>query len=152
MSPGKSDTDALTVLNQLIETCKDGEEGYRTAARCVANSDLKVLFTSYAEQRAQFAAELQAEVRRLGGDPEKSGSLVGALHRGWTNLKSSVGGADEAAIVAECERGDDMARKSYEEALGQSLPADVHAIVSRQFASVKEAHGRIHALEMAAAH
>src|SRR6516162_5770950 len=98
--------DVVTVLNGLIETCKDGEEGYRTAARCVNNSDLKVLFTSYAEQRAHFAVELQAEVRRLGADPEKTGTLVGALHRGWTNLKSIVVGADEAAIVAECERGE----------------------------------------------
>src|SRR5579872_6074883 len=140
MSPGNNETDTVSVLNKLIETCKGGEEGYRTAARCVANSDLKVLFTSYAEQRAQFAAELQAEVRRLGGDPEKTGSLVGALHRGWTNLKSMVVGADEAAIVTECERGDDAARKSYEEALGQSLAADVHAVFNRQFASIKEAH------------
>ena len=152
MSPSKSETETVTILNKLIETCKDGEEGYRTAARSMANSDLKVLFTSYAEQRAQFAAELQAEVRRLGADPEKSGSLAAALHRGWTNLKSIVAGAEEAAIIAECERGEDTAQKSYQEALGQSLPADVHAIVSRQLASIKEAHHRVHALEMAASH
>ena len=143
-------SDVVSVLNRLIETCKDGEEGYRTAAKCVNNSDLRVLFTSYAEQRAQFAGELQAEVRRLGADPEKTGSLAGALHRGWTNLKSIVVGADEAAIVAECERGEDAALKSYEDALRQSLPADVHAIVNRQCASIKEARDRVHALEMAA--
>jgi len=144
--------DVVTALNRLIETCKDGEEGYRTAANCVNNSDLKILFTTYAEQRAQFAAELQAEVSRLGANPEQSGSLVGALHRGWTNLRSIVVGADQAAITAECERGEDAALKTYDEALGQSLPADVHAIVNRQRASLKEAHERVHALELAAAH
>jgi uncharacterized protein (TIGR02284 family) len=144
--------DLVSTLNTLIETCKDGEEGFQTAAKCVTNSDLKTLFTSYAQQRGQFAAELQAEVRRLGGDPEKTGSLAGALHRGWTNLKSIVAGASEASIIAECERGEDVARTAYEAALQQNLPADVHAIVNRQFASIKEAHDRVRALEVAAAH
>jgi uncharacterized protein (TIGR02284 family) len=141
----------ISLLNNLIETCKDGEEGFRTAARCVNNSDLKSLFTSYSRQRALFATELQAEVQRLGGDPERKGSLAGAMQRGWTNLKAMVIGAEEASIIAECERGEDVARHQYEEMLLQSLPADVHAIVSRQYASVKEARDRIHALEVAAA-
>jgi len=144
--------DLIAVLNKLIETCKDGDEGFQTAAKCVTNSDLKTLFQSYAQQRALFASELQAEVLRLGGDPEKTGSLAGALHRGWTNIKSVVVGGDEASIIAECERGEDVARKNYEEALQQNLPADVHATVNRQYASVKESHDRIHALEVAAAH
>jgi uncharacterized protein (TIGR02284 family) len=144
--------DLVSILNTLVETCKDGEEGFQTAAKCAANGDLKTLFASYSQQRGQFAAELQAEVRRLGGDPEKTGSISGALHRGWTNLKSMVVGASEASIIAECERGEDVARKAYEEALQQDLPADVHAIVNRQFASIKEAHDRIRALEVAAAH
>src|SRR5437868_12560597 len=84
--------DLVSVVNNLIETCRDGEEGYQTAAKCVNNSDLKALFTSYSQQRAQFAAELQDEVRRLGGEPEKTGSIAGALHRGWTNIKSAVVG------------------------------------------------------------
>jgi uncharacterized protein (TIGR02284 family) len=143
--------DLVSILNTLIETDKDGEGGYLTAAKCVTNSDLKALFTSYSQQRAQFAAELQAEVQRLGGRAEQTGSLAGALHRGWTNIKAAVVGGDEAAIIAECERGEDVARKNYEEALQQNLPADVHAIVNRQYASVKEAHDRIRALELATA-
>jgi uncharacterized protein (TIGR02284 family) len=139
----------ISTLNGLIETCKDGEKGFRTAAEGVPNPDLKTLFRSYQRQRAHFAQELQNEVRRLGGDPQQRGSLAATLHRGWVRIKSVVTGRDENAIVAECERGEDAARKNYEEALQQPLPAEVQAILERQFAAVKEAHDRIHALEVA---
>lgn len=141
--------DAISTLNNLIETCKDGENGFRTAAEGVTNAELKTLFNTYSQQRAQFAAELQGEVRRLGGDPEKTGSVAATLHRGWIDIKSTVTGQDENAIIAECERGEDSAKKNYEEALGENLPANVAEIVQRQFGQVKEAHDRIRNLERA---
>ncbi|HEX8068414.1 MAG TPA: PA2169 family four-helix-bundle protein [Pyrinomonadaceae bacterium] len=139
----------LSTLNELIETCKDGQEGFRQAAEGVKNGELKTLFLTYAQQRAQFAGELQAEVRRLGGDPETTASTVGALHRGWMNLKAALAGADEGAIISECERGEDAAVSAYESALTAGLPQDVREIVARQAAQVREAHDRIRALERA---
>lgn len=141
--------DAVSTLNNLIETCKDGENGFRTAAEGVTNSQLKTLFNTYSQQRAQFAAELQGEVRRLGGDPESTGSVAATLHRGWIDIKSTVTGQDENAIIAECERGEDSAKKNYEDALRENLPANVAEIVQRQFGQVKEAHDRIRNLERA---
>src|SRR5262249_11558550 len=132
-----SNTDeVISTLNDLIETCKDGENGYRTAAGSVKNADLQALFNSYAQQRGQFAAELQREVERLGGTPEKSGSVAGALWRGWTNIKSLVTGGSESAVIAECERGEDAAKKSYEQARKKFMPADVQAILERQYAGI----------------
>src|SRR5215207_7252280 len=141
--------DIISTLNNLIETCKDGQDGFRSAAGGVRNGELKTLFHTYSQQRAQFAAELQGEVRRLGGDPEKTGSTAAALHRGWINIKSAVTGEDEGAIIAECERGEDSAVRNYEEALRQDLPSDVRSIIERQFRQVKEAHDRIRSLERA---
>jgi uncharacterized protein (TIGR02284 family) len=138
---------AISTLNNLIETCKDGQNGYQTAAEGVTNSELKTLFGTYSLQRAGFAGELQNEVRRLGGDPENTGSVAATLHRGWINVKSAVTGADEAAIIAECERGEDSAVKNYKEAAGEELPADLKAIVEKQYAQVQEAHDRIRALK-----
>lgn len=139
----------ISTLNNLIETCKDGQNGFQTAADGVKNSELKTLFSSYSMQRAKFAGELQNEVRRLGGDPEKSGSTAAALHRGWIDIKSAVTGQDESSIVAECERGEDSAVSNYKDALKEDLPADVRAIVERQYEQVQEAHDRIRALERA---
>jgi uncharacterized protein (TIGR02284 family) len=141
---------AISTLNNLIETCKDGQNGFQTAADGVKNSDLKTLFHAYAQQRAQFAGELQTEVRRLGGDPEKTGSVAASLHRGWIDITSAVTGEDENAVISECERGEDSAVRNYEDALNdRDLPADIRSIVERQFAQVKEAHDRIRSLERA---
>jgi uncharacterized protein (TIGR02284 family) len=139
----------ISTLNDLIETCKDGQEGFRQAAEGVKNSELKTLLHTYSQQRAQFAGELQNEVRRLGGDPETTSSNAGALHRGWINLKAAITGADEGAIISECERGEDAAVSGYESAVAGELPGDLRAIVERQFADIKEAHDRIRALERA---
>jgi uncharacterized protein (TIGR02284 family) len=115
--------EVIATLNELVETCKDGQDGFRTAAEGVKNAELATLFNTYSQQRGQFASELQNEVRRSGGDPEKTGSTAAALHRGWINIKSAVTGEDEGAVISECERGEDSA--------------------------VKEAHDRIRLLEKA---
>ncbi len=143
--------EVIATLNNLVETCKDGQNGFRTAAEGVKNAELTTLFNTYSQQRGQFAAELQNEVRRSGGDPEETGSTAAALHRGWINIKSAVTGEDEGAVISECERGEDSAVESYEEALKMDLPSDLRAILERQFMKVKEAHDRIRSLEKAKA-
>jgi uncharacterized protein (TIGR02284 family) len=141
---------AISVLNNLIETCKDGQNGFQTAADGITRSDLKSLFYQYSQQRAQFAGELQNEVRRLGGDPAQAGSVAATLHRGWINIKSAVTGEDENAVLAECERGEDSAVSNYKDALAdENLPSDLRATVERQYAQVQEAHDRIRNLERA---
>ena len=144
-----SNDEAISTLNNLIETCKDGQNGFQTAADGVKNTELKTLFSTYAQQRAKFAGDLQSEVRRLGGDPEKSGSVAATLHRGWINIKSTVTGEDESAVLAECERGEDSAVSNYQDALAANLPANVRDVVQRQFTQIKEAHDRIRSLEQA---
>jgi uncharacterized protein (TIGR02284 family) len=141
---------AIATLNNLIETCKDGQNGFQAAAEGIKTSELKTLFHTYSQQRAAFAGELQGEVRRLGGDAEQTGSLAATLHRGWINIKSAVTGEDEAAVISECERGEDSAVSNYQDALNDKhLPADLRAVVERQFTQVKEAHDRIRSLEKA---
>lgn len=139
----------ISTLNNLIETCKDSENGFRSAADGVRSSELKTLFLTYSQQRAQFAAELQGEVRTLGGDPENTGSVAATLHRGWINIKATVTGEDDGAVISECERGEDSAIRNYQDALNENLPASVLSIIQRQYAAVKEAHDRIRALEKA---
>ena len=141
--------DAVDVLNGLIETLKDGENGFRSASEGVEDVNLKRLFESYASQRGEFSAELQSEVDRLGGNPAEHGHAAGAIHRGWINIKAAVTGKDEGAVISECERGEDVAVRNYREALEKALPTDVRAVVERQFVQVKEAHDHIRSLERA---
>lgn len=149
-STNVSNDDVISTLNGLIETCKDGQEGFKEAAEGVERSDLKSLFYEFSQQRAQFAGELQSIVQQLGGDPEKSGSFAGTLHRGWINIKSAVTGQDESAILNECERGEDSAKNNYKSALEDPLPANVAETVNTQYVAVQAAHDRIKALRDAA--
>ncbi len=139
--------EVISTLNDLIETCRDGEKGFRTAAENVKNIELKSLFTGISQERGQCAAELQNEVRRLGGDPDHSGSLVGAIHRGWMDLKSEATG-DDRAIITEAERGEDSSVKNFEEALKKNLPADIFALVNQQYQQARKAHAQIRSLEL----
>ncbi len=134
----------ISVLNDLIETCKDGQHGFSTAAKDAKDAELARVFSHYASQRGNYIAELQQRVRELGGDPDKHGSISGSLHRGWMNVKSAVTTNEPHAVLAECERGEDAAVKNYREALqGAELDMDTRTIVQRQAAGVQEAHDRI---------
>jgi uncharacterized protein (TIGR02284 family) len=141
----------ISTINNLIETLKDGQEGFKEASEAVKDPQLKSLFSGYSQQRSRFASELQNEVRRLGQTkPEETGSATGAMHRAWINLKSAVTSGDDQAILAECERGEDAAVKEFKEAIEDDLSSPVREIISRQYGEVKSAHDRIKSLRDAA--
>jgi uncharacterized protein (TIGR02284 family) len=140
-------TDKLTsILNDLVETSKDGEQGFRTAAEDTKAADLREVFLKRAENCAQGAADLQQLILRLGGDPQKRGSIAGAVHRGWVNLKAAASGRSDLAILEECERGEDVAKARYRKALEEKLPDDVRSIVQRQYDGVQRNHDQIRGL------
>jgi uncharacterized protein (TIGR02284 family) len=143
----------LQTLNHLIETLKDGQNGFHTAAADVTSSDLKQLFNQYSLQRSAFAGELQALAHSLGDDtPTDSGSLAGALHRGWMDIKAAVATRDDHAILAECERGEDHAVAAYKEALEQpGLPINILDTLRTQAIEVKAAHDHVRNLRDALA-
>lgn len=143
--------ETISTINNLIETLKDGQKGFKEAADAVSAPQLKSLFAEYSQQRARFAGELQTQARSAGEtEPETGGSAAGAMHRGWINLKSAITSKDESAILAECERGEDSAVQAFEKAMGNGLPPTVSAIVSRQYSEIKSAHDRIRNLRDAA--
>src|SRR3954467_6802693 len=140
--------ETISTLNSLIETLKDGQEGFRQASEAVKDSQLKSLFSEFSLQRSKFAGELQNQVIQLGeSEPETTSSTAGALHRAWINMKSAITSQDDHAILAECERGEDSAVAEYKKAMEeQELSAPIRETSSRQYAGVKQAHDHIKAL------
>jgi len=138
--------DVISTLNDLIETCKDGEEGFRTCAEDASNRSpqLKSVLSARQQECAAAAKELQQLVRAHGGDPETKSSVSGTMHRAWVDVKSAITGKDDEAVLNECERGEDVAVESYRKALqGNDLPADVRAVVERQYQGVLRNHDQI---------
>ncbi|MEP6715331.1 MAG: PA2169 family four-helix-bundle protein [Terriglobia bacterium] len=135
-----------STLNNLIETLKDGEEGFRSAAEKLKNSSARAQFQSWASERARFASELQGAVTAIGGEATTSGSASGALHRGWMGLKSALTGNDDHAIIAEAERGEDVAVSSFRDAMAKDLPSDLRSIIERQFRGIQAAHNAVRSL------
>jgi len=135
----------ISTINDLIETLKDGQEGFRQASEAVKDSQLKSLFSEFSLQRSKFAGELQNEAISLGDhNPEDSSSTAGAMHRAWINLKSAITSGDDHAVLAECERGEDSAVAEYKKAMeDEDISAPIRETISRQFTDVKNAHDRI---------
>jgi len=143
--------DVIATLNDLIETSRDGEEGFRTCAEAVNSATVKDMFRQAESRCRQAVGELQAKVRSLGeDDPERRGSVSGSLHRAWVDLKSRIAGMDDSAVLAECERAEQVAQSTYEDALGRDLPADVRSMVDRQYHGVRQHQERVRQLRAAA--
>ncbi|GAB7543013.1 PA2169 family four-helix-bundle protein [Cupriavidus sp. CuC1] len=134
----------ISVLNDLIEVSRDGEQGFLKAAEDAQNPELKSLFTSRATEIAASVRELQAQVAALGGKPEEHGSVAGALHRGWVSLRTAVADRNDLAILEETEKGEDVAKKKYADALQETeLSFDIRALVERQYQGVLRNHDLI---------
>jgi len=132
-----------STLNDLIETCKDSQEGFHRAAEKLKDQEAHTLFLKFYLQRAEFAGELQAEVTHIGGEPATSGSTAGAIHRGWVNLKTALAADTDLAILDEAELAEEAALKNYIAALRKHLPSDLQSIVSRQHREIQRAHNTI---------
>ncbi len=140
------DDDLIETLNELIETCKDGEYGFRSCAQHVKSAELATLMVRRADDCRRAAAELQQQVTMLGVTAETTGSAAGALHRGWVALRSTLSAYDDLAVLRECERGEDVAAKNYRRALDKSLPDPVRRLADRQYLALKYSFEQICAL------
>jgi len=135
--------DVQNILQELIETCRDGQNGYRDAAEHTKDAEIRSFFLEQSLERARFAGELEELLREFGeSNPDRSGSVAGALHRKWIDAKSALGGGDHT-ILESVEQGEDSAKKAYEKALNASLPANVLEVVRRQAESVRAAHDHV---------
>lgn len=139
--------EVISTLNDLIETSRDGEEGFRTCADDVNDLQLKAFFAKRAQRCAAAVTELQDLVLAYGGNPETSGGLGAAAHRRWIDIKSLITGKDDRAVLKECERGEDFAVSSYRRALEKNLPVEVRGIVERQYQGVLQNHEEVRRMQ-----
>jgi uncharacterized protein (TIGR02284 family) len=141
-------SDDLATLKTLTSTLNDSVKGYREAAQDVHSDEFRDLFTQFADDRSRYSADLQAEVRRLGGEPDTDGSTMGSLHQTWLDLKAAITGRDDKAVLNEVERGEDYLKEKFETALkSDHLSGESRIVVERAYQSVREGHDRMSALK-----
>lgn len=140
---------ATDKLQYLLGTLRDGQKGFADAAEHATAPNLKAMFSERSAQRATLATEVEQQIAQLGEKPREGGSVGAALHRTWLNVRDALSGRDDYAVVAEAERGEDVAVENYQDVLKDTeLPADLRSFVEGQFAKVKASHDQLRDLKL----
>jgi uncharacterized protein (TIGR02284 family) len=132
----------IPTLNELVETCRDGHAGYQLAAHGIKDMKIKKLLGKIALERKQFEDALRGEIERRGVLPHSHGTVAGALHRGWIQMKE-LGRAAPTAILEECGRGEAASIRVYKDALGKELPPEVRQTVALQLDRITAARDEV---------
>ena len=143
-------SDDAKAAKELVETLKDGELGYATAAEKLRDSDRPewaATMQRLSEQRAGFWREIVDMGHEYGDDVDESGTVAAAVHRGWLSLKDAVTGDDPDAVLKAAETGEDHAVSEYEDAVKMDLSAGFREVVVRQQADVRAAREELRALQ-----
>lgn len=140
--------DQISTLNTLLATTIDSIKGYEESAQNIDNERFREIFRQNADERQDVVTRLREEVRRLGGDPEESGSFMGAAHQRFEDLKAAITGRDEKSIVNEVERGEDYIKGKFETALESGdLIGDSRSTVEQCYQTVRRGHDQISQLK-----
>lgn len=136
----------IDTLNTLIETSRDGENGFTACAEDAKDPSLRAYFTICATRCRESVRTLEELVKYKGGSPEQSGSVMGSVNRAWLNLRAAISSNSDLAVLEECDRAEDAAIRTYKLALEKDLPTDVSPVVQIQLNGAQENHDRVRAL------
>lgn len=141
-------------IKELIKTLEDGRDGFAKAAdRLTSNSasDVSQRFREFSAQRGAMADELRRCAQLEGFEAAQTGTVAGAMHRGWIAVKDALTGDDAAAIISAAEQGEDHAKSKFRDALSDNdLTPSVRSVVESQAMRVEAAHDYVSALKKSA--
>lgn len=115
-----SNENLVNNLQGLLEKNYGAEKGFKNAITNTKNEHLKEFLKNQSAKHHQFATELDQEIRSLNETPRESGSTTGSLHRTWIDIKSSVSGDNDEAVLEECIRGEKASEEEYRETINQN--------------------------------
>lgn len=107
----------IRILNSVTKALIDSSQGYQACAEvCEDNYKLQSEFARRRKERNEIISEFQNHVRELGGAPAETGSLSGAVHRGFTRF-SSLFRDDEVAAISALDDGEEFLAEKIEDKL-----------------------------------
>ena len=142
-----TNSELVSVLNDLIEINNDRIAGYEKAAKETKDIDvdLRGIFHKMADESRKYKSDLALEVNRLGGDPAEGTTNSGKIYRVWMDVKATFTGHDRQAVLENCEFGEDAAQKAYKLALESDaeMDADTRQLIASQQSALKTSHDLI---------
>lgn len=146
----KTNDEIISDLNSLVNILNDGKKGYESAAETTDSLELKAVFEKDALERAAYAAELKAHIKVHGGneDGNDSGGLLGAVHRGWIDIKQAFTGNDNKSILDAIETGEKTAIEKYDGFIADYTDhADHLALLQKQRNGIQQDLNQIESLK-----
>lgn len=136
-------------LNDLIIINNDRYEGYQKAMEQTNDADLKSLFSTFSSQSKANNSALRSLVPSSEETPDRDETrLSGKFYRAWMDVKNALDSGDRKKILSSCEYGEDVAKKAYENALGDrnEISSDAALMIENQYAELRKAHDQVKAL------
>lgn len=124
----------IDVLQELNMFVNDRIEGYKHAAKETKDPAHQSYYKDLINESTQFSNEINRTISSIGGETQNSTTTKGKLFRGWMDVKSTVAGSDEEAIIESNIYGEEWAQKAYNDALDHrsELPVNVVQLVEKQ--------------------
>lgn len=143
-----SHKETVKVLQNILEKNYDAEKGYAKAMEDAKTPTLKAFLKHQAAQRGRFANTIDNRLRQLNEKPKESGSATGTLHRTWIDIKSSLTGNDDEAVLKEVMRGEKASVEEYEDVIKKhSLTPEISQELQTQLQDIQATLNRVKGLE-----
>ena len=104
--------------------------------------------TKKAQERYDFGHQIKTEIKSFGQEVDKGGSVTGAAHRTWMEVKSWFSADDDESMLEESIRGEKAAVNEYKEVISETtLPASTRDILETQKRTIESGLNTIKRLE-----
>jgi uncharacterized protein (TIGR02284 family) len=135
-----NNANTVKVLRSLIQVLHDGHQGMSSIAAQIQHEPAKHFLLEQSQLRAEFAAELENELHRLGvHDVKEGGTATGTAQRIWGDLKAKMGAGDASLLETVAEEEEDASR-AYADAIDRNmLPGDIRDMMREQSAQILSA-------------
>jgi uncharacterized protein (TIGR02284 family) len=133
----------VSALKDLIEKLRDGQHGFKELGHRLQDEGAKRFFLEETQRRAEYAAELENELHRMGvHDVNVSPSHSGNARLVWGEVQASLAGGQKA-LLSTAKRSDDVTSKAYVDALKENLPLPLREMLDRQHAHIQRAQDQV---------
>jgi uncharacterized protein (TIGR02284 family) len=130
------------IVKDVVQVLHDGHKAFMDLAEHIKDVQVKSFFVKEAQVRSEFARQLEIAA---GLPTSESGTTMGAVHRGWGDLKAKLGGGDHT-LLETAEQGEDAAKDAYKKALeAKEITGNVRQTLLTQQQHIQQSHDQVKA-------